>query len=261
MLNRTLAGIRRAVPSIASLQVNEHGRVAGRYYGANISSVFQPWRAPASEEMVAVEACARSYSKKGEGLSPWQHFADTPVDSDLVNFDRLCRTVHVLNYFTAADNTHPLVLNVDARLLQAVPERHGEFFGKLLSLLGVSPENIFIEIRTIHQFDLSHLRQILASYRKSGFAVAVNAEGNLHARALAELLRPELLMLDAMGFSPDELRRQVSSLASSNVKIAVKRIETIEMANAVRSAGADWVQGYFFDQPCITVVDKLAAAA
>jgi len=258
-LNRTLAEIRRTVPSIASLQVGDGSQVAGRFYGANISSVFQPWRAPGSEEMVAVEAYARSRSKKGEGLSPWHLLADTAADSDLVALDRLCRTVHALNYFTVAKNQPPLVLNVDARLLQAVPERHGEFFGKVLNLLGVSPANIVIEIRTIHQFDLTRLRQILASYRRYGFAVAVNAEGTLHARSLAELLRPELLMLSAMGFSPDELHRQVISLASSRVKIAVKLIETDEMANAMRAAGADWVQGHFFGNPCASAAAKLTA--
>ena len=258
-VNRILAEIRRAVPAISGLQVGARGQVVGHHYGANISTAFQPWRARAGEEIVAVEAYARSDSKHGEDLSPWQLFADVAVDNDLVNLDRLCRTVHALNHFAVAGADCLLVLNVDARLLRAVPARHGEFFGKVLTLLGVSPANIVIEIRTIHQFDLSRLRQIVASYRKNGFAVAVNAEDAIHALSLAQLLAPEILMLDAIGYTPDQLRRYVAALVGHGVKIAVKRIETAEQAAALRAAGADWVQGYHFDQSSTRVADEAIA--
>lgn len=257
-LNRTLADIRRAVPSISGLRADQRGKVVGRYYGATISSVFQPWRLPTSGHVIAVEAYARSHSKHGEGVSPWQNFADSVVDTDLVTLDRLCRSVHALNHFTVAENNFPLVLNVDARLLNAVPERHGEFFGKVLTLLGVAPKNIVIEIRTIHQFDLTRLRTILASYRKYGFTVAVNAEGTLHARALADLLQPEFLLLDTLGISPEEIRRQVSMLSARGVRIGVKRIETAAMAEAVLDTGVDWVQGHHYDHSYASAPEKLA---
>lgn len=261
-LNRALGEIRRAVPAVSGLQVGERGQVVGRYYGANITSAFQPWRAPAGGEIVAIEAYARSHSKQGDGLSPWHLFADNAVDNGLVALDRLCRTVHTINYLAVADGDRPLVLNVDARLLDAVPERHGEFFGKILSLLGIPAANIVIEIRTVHQFDLSRLRRILASYRKNGFAVAVNAEGTIHARSLAELLAPDILMLDARGYSPDDLRRQAGALVGQGPRLAVKRVETAAAAEAVAAAGADWVQGFFFDQPsALPAAAPLAAEA
>ena len=256
-LNRILAEIRRAAPAISGLQVGDGGQVVGRHYGANISTSFQPWRTPDGERVMAVEAYARSDSKHGEDLSPWRLFADTAVDNDLVNLDRLCRTVHTLNHFTVADAKRPLVLNVDARLLRSVPARHGEFFGRVLALLGVSPAKIVIEIRTIHQFDLTRLRQIVANYRKHGFAVAVNAEGAIHARSLTQLLAPDILMLDALGFSPDQLHRLVVALDGGGVKIAAKRIETAEQAEAVRAA--DWVQGHHFDHPSATLADEAIA--
>lgn len=184
-LNRALADVRRALPAITGLQLSEHGRVVGKYYGAYISSTFQPWRSAAGGEIVAYEAYARSHSKNGEDLSPWQLFADAAVDSDLVTLDRLCRTVHALNFFSRLDLAQPLVLNVDGRLLHAVSERHGEFFGKVLSLLGVSPQRIVIEIHTSHLLDLTRLKQVLASYRRYGFVVAVNAESTIHARSYA----------------------------------------------------------------------------
>lgn len=257
-LNRALAGVRRARPAIAGLQISEPGRVVGKYYGAYISSNFQPWRRPADGAIVAVEAYARSQSRAGVGLSPWQAFANVAVDGDLVTLDRLCRTVHALNFFgridagskaSAMSAPVPLVLNVDARLLHAVPERHGEFFGKVLSLLAVSPERIVIEIGTRQLLDLTRLRQILASYRRHGFSVAVNAEGMIHARSLADLLAPDYLMLDALLFTPEKLARHASSLVRGGVCVAVKHIETAEQLAAALAAGVGWTQGFHLDMP------------
>ncbi len=246
-LERALAAVRDALPAITGLSVSG-GRALAKYYGAWIASAFQPWRDPADGSIVAFEAYARSHSKNGSDLSPWQLFADAAVDTDLVTLDRLCRTVHALNYFHR-DLAQPLVLNVDARLLQAVPERHGEFFGKVLSLLGVPPSRIVIEIHTTKLLDLTRMKQILASYRRHGFAVAVNADSVIHARSLAHLLAPELLMIDASAFSPDSLVRQVESLHEAGVRVAVKRIETAATRAAAVAGAADWIQGFHLDLP------------
>jgi EAL domain-containing protein (putative c-di-GMP-specific phosphodiesterase class I) len=258
-LGRALAAVRDALPAITGLQLAETGRVVGKYYGAYISTTFQPWRNPAHGAIIAYEAYARSHSKNGGDLSPWQLFADAAVDSDLVTLDRLCRTVHTLNYFSGRDITQPLVLNVDARLLQAVPERHGEFFGKVLSLLGVSPTRIVIEIHTSHLLDLTRLKQILASYRRHGFAVAIDAESVIHARSLAHLLVPDLLMIYASAFSPDALARQVASLHEAGVRVAVKHVETAETYAAAVAGGVDWIQGFHLDRPATELPDFSSA--
>jgi EAL domain-containing protein (putative c-di-GMP-specific phosphodiesterase class I) len=253
-LVRALDAVREALPAITGLSADD-GRVLGKYYGATISSVFQPWRRPADGGIVAFEAYARSHSKSGSDLSPWQLFADAAVDADLVTLDRLCRTVHALNYFGRADAAQPLVLNVDARLLHAVPERHGEFFGKVLSLLGVSPSRIVIEIHTSRLLDLTRFRQILSNYRRHGFAVAVNAESVIHARSLAHLLAPDLLMIDASAFSPDALARQVESLRDAGVRVGVKLVETAEVYAAAVAGGVHWVQGFHLDRPAAELLD------
>jgi len=245
---RALAEVRRTLPAITGLQVAAHGRVVGKYYGAYLSSTFQPWR-DAAGKIVAYEAYARSQSKHGSDLSPWQLFADAAVDSDLVTLDRLCRTIHALNFFSRTDIDVPLVVNVDVRLLQAVAEHHGEFFGKVLAVLGVAPERIVIEIHTTHLLDLSRLKQVLASYRRHGFAVAVNAESVIHARSLAQLLAPDLLMIYASSLAPELLTRHLAGLAVGDVRIALKHIETAEAAAAAAAAKVDWLQGFHLDRP------------
>jgi EAL domain-containing protein (putative c-di-GMP-specific phosphodiesterase class I) len=253
-LELALDAVRDALPAIEGLLASD-GRVLGKYYGAYIATAFQPWRNPADGSIVAYEAYARSHSKNGSDLSPWQLFADAAVDTDLVTLDRLCRTVHALNYFGGSEVAQPLVLNIDARLLRAVPERHGEFFGKMLSLLGVSPSRIVIEIHTSRLLDLTRLKQILSSYRRHGFSVAVNAESVIHARSLAHLLAPDLLMIYASALSPDALVRQVESLHDAGVRVGVKHIETAETWEAAVAGGINWIQGFHLDRPAANLLE------
>jgi EAL domain-containing protein (putative c-di-GMP-specific phosphodiesterase class I) len=270
-LERTLAELNRILPERSRLQVmargQKGGRVVGKLHGSYISSIFQPWRRPQDGAVVSHEAYARSHSKNGEDISPWQLFAEAEVDHQLVTLDRLCRTVHALNYF-GSDNLGsgglpgipglpglPLVLNVDARLLQAVPDRHGEFFGKVLGLLGVAAERIVIDIRTAQTFDLTRLRRVIANYRQHGFHVAVNAEGVIHARSLANLLEPDILMLEADVFPAAALATLTATLAQNDVRIAVKRIETPAQLAAAKDAGVHWVKGFLLDRPSFTIAN------
>jgi EAL domain-containing protein (putative c-di-GMP-specific phosphodiesterase class I) len=259
-LERTLAAVNRALPELSALQLTSRGspgvqRVLGKLHGSYITSVFQPWRRPQDGALVAHEAYARSHSKSGEDVSPWQLFAEAEVDHQLVVLDRLCRTVHALNYFASGDPELPLVLNVDARLLQAVPDRHGEFFGKVLGLLGVAPERIVIDIRTAQTFDLTRLRRVIANYRQHGFQVAVNAEGVIHARSLANLLAPDFLMLEADVFPAAALATLTATLAKNDVRIAVKHIETADQLAAAKDAGVHWMKGFLLDQPSLAIAN------
>jgi EAL domain-containing protein (putative c-di-GMP-specific phosphodiesterase class I) len=261
-LERTLAELNRILPELSRLQVmargQKGGRVVGKLHGSYISSIFQAWRRPHDGAAVAHEAYARSHSKNGEDISPWQLFAEAEVDHQLVALDRLCRTVHALNYFAGDDRGLPglpLVLNVDARLLQAVPDRHGEFFGKVLGLLGVAPERIVIDIRTAQTFDLTRLRRVIANYRQHGFQVAVNAEGVIHARSLANLLAPDFLMIEADVFPAAALATLTATLAQNDVRIAVKHIETADQLAAAKDAGVHWVKGFLLDQPSLAIAN------
>ena len=50
----------------------------------------------------------------------------------IVYLDRLCRTVHMLNYLRQTDDDGCLFLHVHARHILAVPHDHGEYFEGLL---------------------------------------------------------------------------------------------------------------------------------
>lgn len=106
-LGRLIAGLRRALPEITGLQLTQTRQVVGKFYGGYIATAFHPWRRPADRAIFAWEAYARSHSKDGADRSPGLLFADAVVDSDLVALDRLCRTVHALNYFARGESAQP----------------------------------------------------------------------------------------------------------------------------------------------------------
>ena len=257
-IGRTLQAVRKVLPEVATLRQDEHGRVVGRFYGSYITTAFQAWRRP-NGSVVAQEAYARSHSRVGEGLSPWRLFAGTALDSELVALDRLCRTVHALNFFTQADDCQTqaeLFVNVDARLLTAVPERHGEFFGKILGLLDVAPQRIVIDIPLNQRIDARELRQAIASYWRNGFRVALNAENIVHARALSGLIVPDYLMLDSDGLTLESLQRLTQDLARIGSQVIVKRIENAGQLEIAAVAGVTLVQGFHLDRASALSTEK-----
>lgn len=244
----TIARIAALFPEFAGITVDQ-GKVVAPGFGGQFTTAFQPWRRAADGAIVAWEAYARPLAGAADGESPWRRQAAGEIDAGLIALDRICRTVHVLNYLAHGAPLLPLVLNVDARFLHAVPDRHGEFFGQVLAALGVAPQRIVIETRTSNLFDLSRFREVIDSYRSHGFQVAINAEGLIHARTLAEVLAPDHLMVEADLFGAPALRALVAALKPTGVAVAAKCIAREELAVAARCAGVAWVQGFFFDRP------------
>ena len=250
-IDRILQAVRKALPEIASLRQDEHGRIVGRFYGSYITTTFQPWRRP-DGTAIAQETYARSHSRVGEGLSPWRLFANTARDSELVALDRLCRTVHALNFVSQVDERQMLFVNVDARLLTAVPEKHGEFFGKILGLIELAPKRIVIDIPLNQRIDARELRLAIASYWRNGFRVALNAENVVHARTLSGLIVPDYLMLDSAGLTLESLQRLTQDLAHLGCQVIVKRIEEAEQLEIAAAAGVALVQGFYLDTTATT---------
>ena len=71
-------------------------------------------------------------------MSPWGIFSMIAGDSALVGLDRLCRTLHLLNYFGKAPRDLRLLLRVEPRLLSSIKQNHGRVFGELLDYCGIA---------------------------------------------------------------------------------------------------------------------------
>lgn len=115
-------------------------RINARFYNCSLSSVFQPIVHAASNRPVGHHGLLRAAGSDGVSLSPWGVFSFAVADQELVDLDRLCRTLHVLNYYRTAPERDMLYLNVQLRLLQTVGRDFGRAFEDRLERLGLGPD-------------------------------------------------------------------------------------------------------------------------
>src|SRR5690606_19665452 len=104
-------------------------------------------------------------------------FALAAEDPLLVRLDRLCRTVHALNYFDRAPEENLLHLTVQARLLESVKDGHGRAFERVLDLIGVETSRVVIDIPPAVNRDPRLFRHVTANYRSRGYRISCNHGG------------------------------------------------------------------------------------
>ena len=128
----------------AALSIGDKGLVSAQFYRSRITSGFQPIVQARGGEVAGHHALLRVESPSGESVAPWSLFAQASSDPALVSLDRLCRTVHALNYFPSHSSDGSLFLNVERRLLTGVAADHGAWFEPILALIGVKPARVVI---------------------------------------------------------------------------------------------------------------------
>ena len=205
---------------------------------------------------------ARSDTNDDGTLSPWGIFALATEDPLLVRLDRLCRTLHALNYFSAAPERRILFLTVQPRLLESVKDGHGRAFEKVLDLIGVETSRVVIEIPVEVNHNWQLLKHVVVNYRSKGYRIALNHGGeNEGWTANPGSLPPEFVRLQAgqLQTSP-EMTALVDTIHRFGAKLLVGDVETEqEMVAAVR-AGADLLQGSFLGGP-VPAIESISRRA
>ncbi|RCS58150.1 EAL domain-containing protein [Parvibium lacunae] len=228
---------------------SDHQQVLGQFYGCRLVSTFQPIYALAGHHVVGYEAFIRSHHHELGGLSPWNLFALQAEDADLVRLDRLCRTVHTLNYFLTAE-VPPLFLNVHSRLLLAVNENHGQAFRWVLDSLQIDPASIVLELPVIHANDFPLLAKVVTSYRHYGFKIALNIRQLPDALALAHLIHPDIIKLDSLHVATlADLPEVVATLQQLQIQVIATKVEQPAYLALIRQAGIGLAQGHHLGAP------------
>ena len=180
------------------LQRAQDGRVVGHFFHCRLSSVFQPAFDVIDRQVVGHSAYVRTDATDDGGLSPWGVFALATDDPVVVRLDRLCRTLHALNYFSAVAQRQTLFLAVQPRLLESVKDGHGRAFEKVLDLIGVETSRVVIEIPAEVNQDWRLLKHVIVNYRSRGYRIALNHVGESEGW-MAELdsLHPDFVRLEA----------------------------------------------------------------
>ena len=237
------------------LQRAPDGRVVGHFFHCRLSSVFQPVFDVSDLKVVGHAAYVRTDTPDGDGLSPWGIFALATDDPVIVRLDRLCRTLHALNYFSAVAQRQTLFLAVQPRLLESVKDGHGRAFEKVLDLIGVETSRVVIEIPTEVNEDWRLLKHVIVNYRSRGYRIAVNHVGD-DKGWMAELgnLFPDFVRLEAGQLkNRSGVNALVDAIHRSGASLLVRGVETEQDMAAAVQAGADLLLGRYLAEPALAI--------
>lgn len=256
--------VRVQVTTDHRLQRSEDGWVIGYFFNNRLSSVFQPVVGANDRRVIGHAAYIRSGPDHKDVLPPWGIFALAAEDALLVKLDRLCRTLHAINYFCTASGSGNLFVGVQPRLLESVKDDHGRAFAEVLDLIGIAASRVVIEIPAEVNRDWRLLRHVIGNYRSRGYRIAANYSGT-NDGWMSELgnLYPDIVRVDASTLlQNDRTDPPLDTVHRFGAALLVRDIETRRQMVAAVRTGADLLQGRFLGRPSRSIeLDRPPAAA
>lgn len=221
------------------------GRIDAHFYNCSLTSVFQPVVHAASGRTVGHHGLLRASGADGASLSPWGVFSFAVVDHELVDLDRLCRTLHVLNYYRTAPERDMVYLNVQLRLLQVVGRDFGRAFENRLERLGLGPGQVAI---ILPQDLLAHgdlLEVAITDYQALGYRVVASYPSSPGQWPTAGTVRADVIRVDGRDFATvADAQKAVHAIHGNGALALAQKLETAEQLERAREAGFDLLQGH-----------------
>lgn len=169
-------------------------RVIAEYAGLRLGSRFQPLLPLHPQQPYGHEALLTVHGPAG-ALPPAAAFVVPTSGDEIVYLDRLCRTVHALNFLLQPNSGGLLCLNVHPRHLASVRQDHGLAFERILIQCGLAPEQVMLEIRHHPALDPADLTRAVESYRRRGYLIGLDQLQSAPAEALWDAVRPDMAKL------------------------------------------------------------------
>jgi EAL domain-containing protein (putative c-di-GMP-specific phosphodiesterase class I) len=232
-------------------------RVTGHYEGMVLESAFQPLLDASTLRPVAHEALLRARDGQ-RSLPPPEALARAKTPADQMYLDRLCRTIHAINFAAQASPGARLFLNVDANHVKGLDRSHGQTFLRLLGYCGLDPSQIVLELLESDIADEERLIAAAESYQGYGFGIAIDDFGSRSSNFdRLWKLSPDIVKLDRglIHQSLDHPRARrvlpqlIALLHDLNARVVCEGIETERQHEHVAQAGTDLVQGYWYARP------------
>jgi EAL domain-containing protein (putative c-di-GMP-specific phosphodiesterase class I) len=228
------------------------GTVVAQYFASRLTSVFQPVVRAGDRGLVGHQGLLRVFDEGGTAAAPWSLFSQATDDAQLVQLDRLCRTVHALNFFPTHAVPDSLFLNIDQRLLKAVSANHGAYFESILASLGVTPARVVVVLPAGAVDDPVTFVRAAISYRIRGYRVLAQVrsvgEADLSTIYLAD---PHYVAVDVSPSPPSpkgegDCRALISALSRRGIGAVARRIGDEAQARQAHTAGFTFLQGWHF---------------
>ena len=229
------------------LETQSGGAITARYFNCSLSSVFQPIVAAQDGGVISHQGLLRCF---GGGIdaptSPWGVFSLAGQDRDLVDLDRLCRTLHTLNYFRQNREGLSLFLNINLRLLTVVRQGFGQDFEQRLKGVGLRPRSIVIELPDGARSHADLVHRATVDYQERGYRVAVRQEKTTEGLSTyLRKVRPDIVRISASAGNGERLKAETANAIHNIGALALAdKVETAAQEEQARNAGFDLIQGF-----------------
>jgi EAL domain-containing protein (putative c-di-GMP-specific phosphodiesterase class I) len=263
-LNNHVEQLRLELKEALQLDLDDYGLVEqstgefnSTFLGVRLNSAFQPIYDIQAGDLFGHEALLRP-SLGGE-LSSTPEFAFTYAEQagKLVPFDRVSRTLHVLNFRQIYAESGLLFLNVHPKLLIAV-NAHGKVFEKILHSNSVPTDRVVIEIQEGLIEQEKQLTEAIDNYRERGYRIAIDRFGSTqsHIDRLWKFA-PDFVKIDQSLIQKAEQNHRIHKILPGLIKMIkdlgaqpiITGIETQIQLDIAIESGASLVQGYFLAKP------------
>lgn len=223
----------------SSLRLGEDGQVQGQIFSCWLGSSFHSIRDLNSGEVSAFAGRVRGVSAEDQGLPLWTYLDGAASDDESVALDRLCRTLHAINFFRRDDNAvQTLHLNVHDRLLSAVSSNHGMAFSRILDSLGLPIGQIVLQLPAVNARQNWMLNYVADNYRRNGFRISVKVASALQLPSVLGHARVDGVRIASLhGVGAAELTHVLAQAAALNVEVLVKD-DTPALREAANRTGA-----------------------
>lgn len=233
------------------------GEFNSTFLGVRLNSAFQPIYDVQAGDLFGYEALLRP-SLGGE-LSSTPEFAFTYAEQagKLVPFDRVSRTLHVLNFRQIYAENGLLFLNVHPKLLIAV-NAHGKVFEKILHSNSVLTDRVVIEIQEGLIEQEKQLTEAIDNYRERGYRIAIDRFGSTQSY-IDRLWKfaPDFVKLDLNLIQKAEQNDRIRKILPGLIKMIkdlgaqpiITGIETQIQLDIAIESGSSLVQGNFLAKP------------
>jgi EAL domain-containing protein (putative c-di-GMP-specific phosphodiesterase class I) len=189
----------------------------------------------------------------------------TSGSESIVNFDRLSRAVHMLNYLPQSHLDELLFLDVDPRHILGVKEDHGAYFEEVIVKCGLQTANVAISmtVNSVYARFYQSLLKGLHNYQRRGYRLALKFDYHALEKSAIELI--SRAAPDFVGLSAHNLERirdnklleklqQLNSLVDSiNGRSIMLNVDDKRTAALARKTRFDLVQGEYFEQTASAV--------
>lgn len=163
------------------LSEEKNGIFSASFIGLKLDTAFQPIYNVSLGEVIGHEALLKP--NLGYETIDNIEFAFTYAEKlgKLIQFDRVTRTLHALNYKKLYQENGYLFLSVQPGLLTQVSE-HGKIFERILHKYSIDTSRVVIQIEEALIDSDKLLAEAIHNYQERGYKIAISHFGNKHSR-------------------------------------------------------------------------------